>query len=602
MIDPGDPILAHLWQSTLFAATAWFFTLLLRRNGAHVRYRVLFAASLKFVLPFALLVRAGSFIQWHPIAARTPVWVSNAERFGQPLVVFPPIGADIPYGAAAASSGVFNSLALAVWLIGFLSLATCWVIRFRRVAELRRRAVPIRIAGCPIPVLTLPGSIEPGVFGIRRPALLIPAGLLTDLPEPQLAAIVAHELCHVRRRDNLTAAIHMGVQAIFWFHPAVWWLGARLIEERERACDEEVLRLGGKPRDYADGILNVCRRYAESPVSCVAGVGGSNLRRRIERIMAGRAVSRVHFAIKMAMLGVIVLTVAVPIVIGLFNVSILRAQDAAPAAAVRFEVASIKPCKNQPGQMRGSADSSPGRLNTGCDLLVDENNLGLIQRAYVRFAGGHANPLSVTPIKGGPKWIHSDMYRIEAKAAGSPSNELMAGPMLQALLADRFNLRIHRAVSQGPVYDLTSVSGTGRLKPFAEGSCIQMPLTFPRPIPPAGQRFCKALIMFLGPAIDAEGSTLGEFSKLLNLVLDRPVIDKTGITGRFNIRLDFARDQATQGLRQPLPPDGPAALPSDPNRPAIFTAVQEQLGLKLTSARGPVETLIIDHVERPSEN
>jgi uncharacterized protein (TIGR03435 family) len=226
----------------------------------------------------------------------------------------------------------------------------------------------------------------------------------------------------------------------------------------------------------------------------------------------------------------------------------------------------------------------------------------LIQRAYVRFAGGHANPLSVTPIKGGPKWIHSDMYRIEAKAAGSPSNELMAGPMLQALLADRFNLRIHRAVSQGPVYDLTSVSGTGRLKPFAEGSCIQMPLTFPRPTPPAGQRFCKALIMFLGPAIDAEGSTLGEFSKLLNLVLDRPVIDKTGITGRFNIRLDFARDQATQGLRQPLPPDGPAALPSDPNRPAIFTAVQEQLGLKLTSARGPVETLIIDHVERPSEN
>ena len=107
--------------------------------------------------------------------------------------------------------------------------------------------------------MSAPGLVEPGVFGIFRPVLLLPEGIAERLDQAQLEAILAHELCHIRRRDNLTAAIHMAVQATFWFHPLVWWLGARLVDERERACDEEVLRLGNKPQVYAEGILNVCK-------------------------------------------------------------------------------------------------------------------------------------------------------------------------------------------------------------------------------------------------------------------------------------------------------------------------------------------------------
>lgn len=101
-------------------------------------------------------------------------------------------------------------------------------------------------------------------------------------------AVLAHELCHAQRRDNLTSAIHMLVKAVFWFHPPVWRIGARLVEEREYACDEEVLRGGGEPRDYADAIASVCRLYAESPLACVPGVTGSHLKQRIEEIMANR--------------------------------------------------------------------------------------------------------------------------------------------------------------------------------------------------------------------------------------------------------------------------------------------------------------------------
>ena len=113
--------------------------------------------------------------------------------------------------------------------------------------------------------------------------------------------MLAHELCHVRRRDNLTAAIHMIVEAIFWFHPLVWWIGARLVEERERACDEEVLSLGNEPQVYAEGILNVCKLYLESPLRCVSGVTGSDLKKRIQAILTGRVAGELNFAKRVAL-------------------------------------------------------------------------------------------------------------------------------------------------------------------------------------------------------------------------------------------------------------------------------------------------------------
>ena len=85
-----------------------------------------------------------------------------------------------------------------------------------------------------------------------------------------MEAVIAHEVCHVRHRDNLIAAIHMLVETVFWFHPLVWWIGKRMVDDRERACDEEVLRLGSEPRVYAEGILSVCKLDAESPLACVS--------------------------------------------------------------------------------------------------------------------------------------------------------------------------------------------------------------------------------------------------------------------------------------------------------------------------------------------
>src|SRR5206468_6567516 len=132
-----------------------------------------------------------------------------------------------------------------------------------------------------------PGLLEPGIVGVFHPVLLLPAGIAQRLTAQQLDAVFAHELCHVRRRDNLSSAIHMIAEALFWFHPLVWWIGARLVEERERACDEAVLRQGNDPHHYAEAILQVCRSYVEWPMPLVSGVTGSNIAARLKTIVSG---------------------------------------------------------------------------------------------------------------------------------------------------------------------------------------------------------------------------------------------------------------------------------------------------------------------------
>ena len=127
---------------------------------------------------------------------------------------------------------------------------------------------------------------------------------------------MAHERCHVVWRDNLAGVLHMVVEAIFWFHPLVWWLRVRLVDERERACDEQVLRQGHPPENYAEGILKVCEHYVKSQLTCVAGVSGANLKQRIEAIMNNELIERLNWFRKVVIGITAGVTVAAPIAVG----------------------------------------------------------------------------------------------------------------------------------------------------------------------------------------------------------------------------------------------------------------------------------------------
>lgn len=294
---------------------------------------------------------------------------------------------------------------------------------------------------------------------------------------------------------------------------------------------------------------------------------------------------------------------AIGAALGLVCLSYPIAMDMAMAPAARaqsvdgvpkFEVATIKLSKNCAPGTRSGGNPSPGRLTLKCQSLTS-----LIVEAYLRFADGRftTQPRS-EPISGGPAWASSDLYEINAKAEGVPSEEMMRGPMMQALLEDRFQLKIHRESKMIPVYALVVSSRGLKLLPFQEGSCNPVDRTR-FPLPPADERNCHARGRRDGgnEIVDAQAMNIEEFSKIfLGGALDRPVLDKTGIAGRFNFHMEYGIDQATDRLRS----DGAGA--GDPVGPSIFTAVQEQLGLKLVPDRGPHEYLVIDSAERPSEN
>src|ERR1700691_5266102 len=229
----------HLWQSTLFAAVAAMLTLALRKNQARVRYRLWLAASVKFLIPFSLLISLGG----HLARPRSSVSAQNglysvAEELSQPFNrAAAPVVVPVARAARADLLPLLRAVLMTVWLCGFVAALGLWWWRWRRFSAAMRGAITVSqgreldalrrleaIAGVrtPIALLFSQDCLEPGIFGIVRPALVWPAGISQRLAHAHLDAIIAHEVWHVRRRDNVPAAIHMLLEAVFWSPPLVW--------------------------------------------------------------------------------------------------------------------------------------------------------------------------------------------------------------------------------------------------------------------------------------------------------------------------------------------------------------------------------------------
>jgi bla regulator protein blaR1 len=592
-----QPLANHLWQSTAFAAIAGLVTLALRKNRAQTRYWLWLVASVKFLIPFSLLVDVGS--HWGPTPAAPSGLSYVIEQASQPFTA-PTPPASTSAAAETLSLYWLPAVLCSIWAIGSAALVSSWWRRWRRICTELQTASPVDLQ-IGMKAMTSPAFAEPGIFGVRRPVLLLPAGIADCLTPSQFKAIVAHELCHVSRRDNLATAIHMGIEALFWFHPMVWWLGARLMQERERACDEDVLLMGTEPQVYAEGILKICELYLESPLACVSGVSGANLRKRIEEIMANRIGTRLDLAQKIALAGAGAAALAGPVVVGVMNVPEARAQSAQSAsksgarANAQFEVASVKRSQERTIYM-GVRQFSHGRVLTENTPLKF-----LIGVAYKRREGWFE-------ISGAPGWMDSDGYDIVAKASADNTNEQMY-PMLQALLRDRFQLKLHRETMDLPVYNLVAAKGGLKLQNPKPQDCVagspgaEPPPTRGSPLLlPCGN--VAVSLAPLGLQIRGGQTSMQRLATILSGVLGRTVVDKTDFHGTFDIDLEFTPDDAVAGI----PGRGmPGALPTDPPSgdhagPSIFAALQERLGLKLESAKGPVTVLVVDHVERPSEN
>ncbi len=389
-------VLDHLWQSTLLAAVVAILAMVFRNARASVRYGLWFTASVKFLVPFAALAALGRLLAptFHPPALQDAVLFARAAQpFSQsdPTAVAAPAGAPLAHTAITSHAGALPGLTLVllgVWALGFAIVLISWLARWARIRPLVGLATPVALAA-PMPVLATPTMLEPGLVGLWRPVLLLPQALFDHLDRPGIAALVAHEACHYRRADNLTAAIHMLVEALFWFHPMVWWIGGRLVDERERACDEAVVRSGHDPAVYAASLLECCRLFLQSPLRCVAGASGSNLSRRVEMIMTLPFVSPLSRTAKAVLIAVGVCALASPVAAGWLT-SPAERQVVSRAVAL-----ASSPASALVGEPPAAASTPEG---TSADKTIIPVRTDAARGAPVRqFAALHLDPVRLDP-------------------------------------------------------------------------------------------------------------------------------------------------------------------------------------------------------------
>ena len=600
---------SHLVQSTLFAGAVALLTLAFRANKAQVRFWLWLSASLKFLIPFALLSIVGSHIRaWAPppslegIGAAAPIFLAaeSSRSSGDT-----PGGVGSSAGAPSTNRTTLYEVIAGVWLCGVVCVALIRFRGWRRIRILIRGSVFTDIAA-PVETRASPGLMEPGVVGWRRPLLLLPQRIAERLSPSEMNAILAHELCHVRRRDNLLASFHMTVEALFWFHPLVWWIGARLIEERECACDEDVVSRGNAPYLYAEAILKVCRWSTESPLTCVAGVTGGDLKRRIEQIMTARDVPGLSFAKKAALTIAGAAVLLAPVLVGIADAPAILAQSAsgvpqwqvAAGGHMAFEVASVKPAPHLrtptfpldegPLFRTGSGENPHGRLSVAFPVSM------YIGFAYKLMLSSDQRQAMYAHL---PKWVDTDYFEIDAKAAGNPTKDQMR-LMMQSLLAERFHLAAHYEMQEMPVYALTPIKPGkwgSKLIRHANGPPCDAP-----PGPDAGvfPDRCEIDTQIIRNArlvAGARNTTMALLAFFLSRRVGRPVVDQSGITDKIDYQVEWTPEADVR-----LPPD--VEIQPDPDPVTFLDAVRDQLGLKLGSTRGTVQTLVIDQIERPSEN
>ena len=576
-------LLNHLWQSTLVAGAAWLVCrTMLGANSPRVRFGVWLAASVKFLIPFAAIVEVGHRMGARPLL--TPAQsqqVFDMIRGGSSALATAPFHVSPAPQAAIWREDVLLMALATLWALGTAVVFFRWLNSWRTIRRAARKAEP---AGSfqGIPVLNSQNMrdqrIEPGVFGLWRQSILIPEGMKTRLSEAQFQAVLIHEWNHVQRRDNLTAALQMTAEAIFWFYPVVWMVGRKLIEERELACDQAVLEQS-EAEDYAEGILNVCKLYSNSPLSCVAGVTGADLRTRIKLILKNERPRELGPVRRWALSVALFVAVAGPAVVGFLTAPAAFAQQAnsfvglATSADKKFEVATVKVNdQSNPAWHLGP----PGR---GSINILNRPLRGIIVQSF-RTQGNM--------VFGGPDWIQSTNYDIVGKGPDPNMTNPEVWEMMRSLLIERFHLKYHIENRDMPVFALTVLPSGHKLKLGENGRCAEDIK--------AGKNCGDIIVPPFGAAM--YNMPIGALITSIGVRAGRPIVDKTGLTGRYDVNVTWLPDGAK--LEELNLQNVPAEY--RPQDMSVFEALEKQAGLKLELQRAAMPVLVIDSVSQPEPN
>ncbi|HEX8070223.1 MAG TPA: M56 family metallopeptidase [Pyrinomonadaceae bacterium] len=392
------PLLAnHLWQATLFALFAVAVSAALRRAPAAARHLVWLVALVKFALPSVCLVflarQVGIDFSALALPATQPApaaldFAPILSPVAPPATVFGTPGASAHDAAASAAAvftnapqagGLLSGLLICLWLAGCVLLLVSWLRRRRRLcaalakgqlvtsgreAETLRRVRTWFGLRHDVKLVVTPAIAEPGVWRVWRPVLVLPEGVAEQLDDDELEAVFMHELAHVERWDNLVGILQRALCCLFWFHPVIWLIDRRLLAEREQACDDTVVRRGGSSAVYASGIAKVCRYCLGAEVAGLSRAAGSDLKKRIERILsdcAGRRLSVLQLtAVGLTLAWVLAFSVVAGRITGAeINVPVVA--DGGAVADARFEVGEPAPPRARPEVSGPARVHDPGK-------------------------------------------------------------------------------------------------------------------------------------------------------------------------------------------------------------------------------------------------
>jgi bla regulator protein BlaR1 len=566
-------ILNSLWEAVIVALLVWLALRCMPRMNAATRYAVWWAVLLVVIaLPFA--PRVSWSWNGRPSASMRVAGASNVTRppaqSSEAIVIIPEKRTRVWPGFVFAVWG-----AVLLWRLGRITRSYFYLRGIRRRAATSAHVFPA--ISRRVSLLVSGEAASPMAIGYLPPAVILPETLWSELSATEREHVLLHELAHLARRDDWTNLAARIAGAVLALHPVAVWILRQIEREREMACDDWVVARTGTPRPYAESLARVAElRWARGTDALASGVfgGASRLGERIEKLLRGRIFSaRLSLRHITASAGVLIVIA--------FAASSAPRWIALAQEQPAFEVATVRrDVSGQPGPL---FDMFP-------NLTVERATLkALIRMAY---------RVHYFQISGGPDWIDSDRYNIQAKTEGAPK----PGPegltlqrlRLQRLVAERFKLAVHTERKELPIYELTVAKRGPRLQ---APNCIQRDPGDRTIAPGKTMRDYCGFGGWSNGRYEATAGNMADLTGGLSDLLERVVVDHTGIKGTFHIQLTYAPDDSTIRL-----PDLPGAPPPPVDGPNVFTALEEQLGLKLEAAKGPVEVLVIDHAEKPDAN
>jgi uncharacterized protein (TIGR03435 family) len=570
---------------------------LARGNRAAVRHALLAATfGVTLLLPIVSVVMP-------PLHVDVPVRV---ERRAALLPLVMGVNTDGSAPTAGAGSRVapvapqesklsLSNLLLAGWAAGAALFLLPVVIGLWQIRSLRRSSLPWRHGQSAVEALALDAGVHrrvevllhealrgPMTCGVVRPAIVLPRDAENWNPE-ELNRAMVHELEHVRRGDSISRCLARIACAGYWFHPLVWAAWRKLVLEAERSCDDAVLGRS-EATAYADQLVGLAKRLSAAQRSpLLAMANRADLATRVGAVLdsqqrRGRAGT---FSLALACAAAVVLVLAMS------PLTVVAAPQAQPGPS--FEVASVKQLDDKQGL--GPDLSFVG--TAGNPFKISGNRIILNGTLHAFIAAAYS--VKDYQVSGVPAWADSFMFNITAQSPNpAEATQDQARVMLRSLLADRFQVKFHRESKVLPVYYLVQSKASKKLTPAGPDETFSWNVT---PEPGGGMRS------------KATNESIGDFVQLVGASADRPVINKTGITGFIDYDIVYdpeppsaARSAEGGGVRQAPRKGAPNPEALDYLNRAVLEAIQDQLGLKLQSAKDTVEILVIDHAERPSEN